>query len=155
MNCQASSNSINHSTSHVASWLRWEGSLGTCSRQQIHQKQPIYYLNFLTYIWCFSLSIQANCSPTHVNSVAKLDVCDELQVVNNPGTYVRVPPIDNFVSTSNGATTFHTFQPNNSRSTSDKNSSKFFYNQTKLYFSFSITWPEGICKALNQEFFSI
>ena len=82
----------------------------------------------IIYTWCFSLSIQANCSPTHVNSVAKLDVCDELQVVNNPGTYVRVPPIDNFVSTSNGATTFHTFQPNNSRSTSDKNSSKCFYN---------------------------
>ena len=67
--------------------------------------------------------MQANCSPTHVNT--KLDVCDELQVVNNPGTYVRVPPIDNFVSTSNGATTFHTFQPNNSRSTSEKNSSKY------------------------------
>ena len=100
----------------------------------IHQKQPIYYLNFLTYIWCFSLSIQANCSPTHVNSVAKLDVCDELQVVNNPGTYVRVPPIDNFVSTSNGATTFHTFQPNNSRSTSDKNSSKFFLQLDKVIF---------------------
>ena len=67
---------------------------------------------------------QANCSPTHIVNT-KLDVCDELQVVNNPGTYVRVPPIDNFVSTSNGATTFHTFQPNNSRSTSEKNSSKY------------------------------
>ena len=56
---------------------------------------------------------------------------EELPVAKSPagaGTYVRIPPVDNYVSTSNGATTFHTFHPTppHSRSSnSDKNSSKF------------------------------
>jgi len=67
----------------------------------------------------------ANSSPTE----AKCE--DELPVAKSPaaGTYVRIPPVDNYVSTSNGATTFHTFHPTtHSRSSnSDKNSSKFLH----------------------------
>lgn len=70
--------------------------------------------------YCCDCCFQANSSPTEAE-------CDG-DVAKSPaaGTYVRIPPVDNYVSTSNGATTFHTFHPTHSRSSnSDKNSSKF------------------------------
>ena len=66
--------------------------------------------------------LKANCSPTRASS----RVSDEMVTSRgSDSTYVRVPPVDHYISTSNGATTFHTFQPCTSRSNSDKNSSKY------------------------------
>ena len=75
--------------------------------------------------FCISY-FQANCSPTRAtitNAAGKAS--NDLVSGVSESTYVRVPPVDHYVSTSNGATTFHTFQPNNSRSNSDKNSCKY------------------------------
>ena len=73
----------------------------------------------------YIISFQANCSPTRATITNAGKASNDLVSGVSESTYVRVPPVDHYVSTSNGATTFHTFQPNNSRSNSDKNSCKY------------------------------